>query len=447
MSRPVVVLAAGGKGTRIQSINSDVPKPMIPIAGKPILQWEIESLVSQGYDRFIITVSHLAEKILDYFGDGKSLGCSIEYYKEDEPLGNFGAVYKLWEENRLTETFFFLIADALFDFSADRMLIYHKEHGGLATLLVHPNSHPYDSGVVVVDDKGVICGWLNKEDERPKYYKNLVNAGLQILTTELLEISGINPSIVGNGEGQRKVDLDRDVLKPAIHTGRIISYKSSEYVKDAGTPERFYTVEKDIISGRVSGRNLRQHQKAIFLDRDGTINRYVGFLRDINQFELLPGVIEAIKSINDSGYLCIVVTNQPVIARGEVTEDELKCIHNKMETLLGEAGVYVDAIYYCPHHPDKGFEGEISGLKIECECRKPKPGMLLKAAKDFNIELNQSWMIGDGERDIKAGNAAGCKTLLIVSEGSESNGGADYGQNETAGDLQEAVERVLGLDN
>ena len=204
-----------------------------------------------------------------------------------------------------------------------------------------------------------------------------------------------------------------------------------------GTKERFEQVKTDLEIGKVEARSLKNKQKAIFLDRDGTINKYVGFLRDIDDFELLLGVPEAIRKINDSGYLAIVVTNQPVIARGEVTVEELERIHNKMETLLGSSGAYVDAIYYCPHHPDKGFEGEIIELKFDCDCRKTKPGMLLKAAEDFNIDLSQSWMIGDGVRDILAGKNGGCKTALVVGDGGESLGSEEFGQDITIKSLLE----------
>ena len=136
---------------------------------------------------------------------------------------------------------------------------------------------------------------------------------------------------------------------------------------------------------------------------------------------MLDGVGEAVRKINLSGYLAIVATNQPVIARGEVTVEGLQEIHNKMETMLGKEGAYLDGIYYCPHHPDKGFDGEVKELKIVCECRKPKAGLLLQAAQDFNIDLSQSWMIGDSENDVLAGKNAGCKTALI--------GESDYGQN------------------
>ena len=213
-----------------------------------------------------------------------------------------------------------------------------------------------------------------------------------------------------------KIDLDRDVLKPNIPSGKIFAYDTPEYIKDMGTPDRYYEVEGDFQSGKVTARNLCNRQKAIFLDRDGTINVYKGFLTKSEDFELIKGVAEAIRSINRSGYLAIVVSNQPVIARGECDFEELQAIHNKMETLLGQEGAFVDAIYYCPHHPDKGFEGERPDYKYDCNCRKPKPGMLLKAAHDLNIDLAQSFMIGDSDMDVQAGQQAGCKQSILIKK-------------------------------
>ena len=263
----------------------------------------------------------------------------------------------------------------MFDVDFNRFVDFHKKHGGLVTLFTHPNSHPYDSGLIIADEHGTVQKWLAKEDERPEYYKNRVNAGLHVISPKVLEQKIDTP----------KIDLDRQLLKPLSGTGKMFCYDSPEYVKDMGTPDRYYAVCADFKAGNVQGKNLKNKQKAIFLDRDGTINKYVGFLRNIDDFELLDGVAEAIKKINESGYLTIVVTNQPVIARGEVSFEELDEIHNRMETLLGKAGAYIDGLYYCPHHPHKGYEGERPELKIECECRKPKPGMLIKAAEDFNI--------------------------------------------------------------
>lgn len=429
------VIMAGGKGTRISSVASDIPKPMIKIEGKPVLEHEIECLRDQGFTDLIITVSHLGSIIMNYFGNGSRFGVSIQYFNEETPLGNAGALFKLREQ--LTDDFLLLNADAIFDVDFNRFVDFHRAHGGLVTLFTHPNNHPYDSGVLIASENGAVDQWLTKEDIRPQWYRNCVNAGLHVINPSVLDMTGIDPDTVGTEVDGKiiKVDLDRQILKPLCGTGTMFCYDSPEYVKDMGTPDRFEAVCRDFAAGRVKAKNLKQKQKAVFLDRDGTINKYVGFLRDIDDFELLPGVAEAVKLINASGYLAIVVTNQPVIARGEVTVPQLQEIHNKMETLLGAEGAYLDAIYYCPHHPHKGYEGEVPELKIDCDCRKPKPGMLLKAAEEFNIDLSRSWMIGDGENDIKAGKAAGCRTALIGTD--------DYKQNETAPTLLDAVNDVL----
>ena len=441
-----VVIMAGGKGTRISSVASDIPKPMIKVEGIPVLEREIECLKNQGFGDIILTVSHLGNIIMDYFGDGSGnspvtgepFGVHIDYYFEEEPLGNAGALFKI--KDKLTSDFLLLNADAMFDVDFNRFVAFHRKHGGLVTLFTHPNSHPYDSGLIIANKNGSVEKWLAKEDERPQYYRNRVNAGLHVINPEVLELVGINADSVGKVgvDGKPvKVDLDRQLLKPLAGTGKMFCYDSPEYVKDMGTPERYYSVCKDCKEGRISAKNLKNKQKAIFLDRDGTINKYVGFLRNINDFELIDGVAEAIRKINESGYLAVVVTNQPVVARGEVSFEELEEIHSKMETLLGKEGAYLDAIYYCPHHPHKGYEGERPELKIDCDCRKPKPGMLLKAVADFNIDLSKSWMVGDGENDIQAGINAGCKTVLL------SNGNESYGQTVRVTSLAEFTHSLV----
>ncbi|MCX4327773.1 MAG: HAD-IIIA family hydrolase [Lachnospiraceae bacterium] len=424
------VIMAGGRGTRISSLKDNIPKPMLKIENKPVLEYEIECLSRQGFTDIIITVSYLAEVIINYFGDGsgispvtgKPFGVNIEYYFEKELLGNAGALFKIKE--KLTEDFLLLNADIMFDVDFDKFVSFHKKHDGIVTLFTHPNSHPYDSGLIVAGKNASITEWISKEENRPEYYKNCVNAGLHVINPELLEIK----------PDTKKVDLDRQLLKPLAGTGKMFCYNSPEYVKDMGTPERFYSVCKDLKADKIKSKNLKNKQRAVFLDRDGTINKYIGFLKSIDDFELIDGVAEAIRIINEKGYLAIVVTNQPVIARGELSLEELYKIHNKMETLLGNKGAYLDAIYFCPHHTDKGFSREIPELKIKCGCRKPKPGMLLKAADDFNINLNESWMAGDSKTDVIAGKAAGCKTVLIGTE--------EFEQDITVKSLYEFVEKI-----
>lgn len=417
---------AGGRGTRIASVANDVPKPMINICGKPILEHQIDNLKACGLTDIILVIGYLGEKIKDYFGDGSRFGVCIEYFIEDHPLGTAGALFKM---PQLTEDFLLLCGDVIIDVDFNRFIAFHKEKKAWASLVAHPNGHPYDSSLLVteieapkiaggmpVDTHRVIC-WMAKEDER-LYYKNRVNAGIELISPELLKETMKN-FVPRHPETPDKIDLDRDVLKTNIGSGRIYAYDTPEYVKDMGTPDRFFEVENDIKTGKVHAHNLKNRQKAIFLDRDGTINKMVGFITKPEQFELLPGVAKAIKAINKSGYLAIVITNQPVIARGDCTFEQLQTIHNKMETELGKEGAFVDAIYVCPHHTDKGFSGERPEYKCDCDCRKPKPGLLLQAAKDFNIDLSQSYMIGDSDGDVRAGENAGVKEAIRVEQNQE----------------------------
>ena len=431
---------AGGKGTRIQSVVSDIPKPMIKIGKIPVLEYEIKNLVKQGFTDIIITVSHLGHIIKEYFGDGSFWGANITYYEEEYPLGNGGALFFL--RRQLDSDFLLLNADVVFDVDFHRFVKFHKEKGGLVTLFTHPNSHPYDSGLIIADENGKVKKWLAKEEERPQYYKNLVNAGLHIINPAVLDMVD-----AGNIYGRKreviseKIDLDRQILKPLVQTGQVFSYNSPEYVKDMGTPDRLRAVEHDFLQGKVRAKNLKNKQKAVFLDRDGTINVYKGFLRNVDDFELIKGIGGAIRAINEQGYLVVVVTNQPVIARGELRKEGLEEIHNRMETELGEEGAYLDGIYVCPHHPHKGYEGEIAELKFDCGCRKPKPGLLLRAAENLNISLEESWMVGDSENDIKAGRAAGCRIALIGA------GDCDYGQDASVRSVADFVGRYIKVES
>lgn len=418
------VIMAGGKGTRIASVASDIPKPMIKVCGKPILEWQIENLRSCELTDITLVTGHLGHVIRDYFGDGKQLGVTISYFEETQPLGTAGALFCMPELMEGDDDFLLMCGDIIVDVDFNRFLRFHREHNAWASLMAHPNGHPYDSSLLITEtlpptqsggcpvETHLVTGWLNKEDKR-LYYKNRVNAGIEIISSRLLR--AVREQLVPRHPDQPgKIDLDRDVLKPSLASGRIFAYDTSEYIKDMGTPDRLHEVERDIASGKVTARNLREKQRAIFLDRDGTLNRYVGFLTTPEQLELLEGAAEAVKAINASKFLAVVITNQPVIARGECSWEQLQTIHHKLETELGREGAFVDAIYVCPHHPDKGFEGERPEYKFDCDCRKPKAGLLLQAAADMNISLADSYIIGDDMRDVQAGINAGCKDSIRI---------------------------------
>ena len=398
-----VVIIAGGQGTRIASVNSEIPKAMIPVCGKPIIEHEVELCKRYGFTDFLFIIGHMGDQISSYFGDGSKWGVNIDYYQETQPLGTAGALGYL--KDKLTEDFYVFYGDTIVDFDMDAMLKYHQEKNADATLFLHPNDHPYDSDIVQLDAEGKVLKFDNKPHPEGFVSKNIVNAALFIFS----------PKILDKIEVGVKSHIEKHVLPRCLEAGmNLFGYVSPEYIKDMGTPDRYEAVCHDFESGKVAHLNKKNPRPAIFLDRDGTINEEVNLLKKPEQLKLIEGAAEAIRLINKSDYLAIIVTNQPVIARNLCSIEELEYIHASLETMLGKERAYVNAIYYCPHHPDKGYPEERPEYKIDCECRKPKPGMLLQAAKDWNIDLSKSYMIGDSDRDLKVGQNAGCKDSIVI---------------------------------
>ena len=425
------IIMAGGKGTRISEVAKDIPKPMIPILGKPVLEYQIRSLTEGGVRDITLIIGYLGDTIRDYFGDGEAFGARIRYITEEKPLGTAGALFYLKEE--LKEDFLLLFGDLMLDVDWERFMKFHKEHGAKVTLFAHPNTHPADSDLIVTGSRDRVIRIEPKNAERDFWYHNLTNAGIYCMSPEVLRAV----------EAPEKKDLERDVIVPLISEGSVFAYHSTEYVRDMGTPERLQRVVSDTEQGIVNGRSLRNPQRAVFLDRDGTLNELRGFLRRAEDLELIPGAAEAVGMLNRSSYLVIVVTNQPVLARGECSFEEMDRIHRKLETKLGEEGAYIDALYLCPHHPDKGFPGEVPELKIRCSCRKPQPGMLLQAAERYHISLEDSWMIGDSTADILTGRNAGTRTILLGTGEGGSDGKYPAVPTLRAADLKTAVQHIL----
>lgn len=427
------VIMAGGKGTRLRAItNDEIPKPMAPVAGKPILEWQIDCLRRQGIGDIILIIGHLGHKIREYFKDGAAFGVKISYIEETEPLGTAGALSML-PEHLTGSSFFLIFGDVLFDIDLERMRRFHEEKKAAATLFVHPNVHPFDSDLVVCDAQGRVQRFDSKHNVRDYWYQNCVNAGFYLLDC----------SVCSRVPAGQKTDLEKDVLSTMIGDGAAVyGYRSPEYIKDVGTVERIRRAEQELTSGFIAGRNLTKPQRAIFLDRDGTINRKNGLIYQEDQFELEPCAVEAIRTINSSGYLAIVVTNQPVVARGLCQIEDVERIHKKMETLLGREGVYLDDICYCPHHPDKGYPEENPAYKIPCHCRKPDIGMLEDCVRKYNIDLAVSWVVGDTTVDIQMGKNAGTKTALVLTGDAGKDGKYDVQPDLIAGDLLEAIKEI-----
>ena len=430
----LAVIMAGGKGSRLLSItNDEIPKPMVPVDGKPLLEYQVEKLKSYGIKKIVMIVGHLGEKIVDHFKDGKDFGVEIDYIFEKEPLGTAGAFYYL-KDKIDAKDFMLVFGDIFFDMDFDRMEDFHFKNSALTTLLAHPNGHPYDSDLIQTDDTGRVIGFDSKHNVRDYWYDNMVNAGMYIINKRLLDL--VKEPV--------KTDFEKDILANQVKLGAsIYAYHTPEYVKDVGTVDRINATVEELKSGLIQSKNLKNKQIAIFLDRDGTMNVSKGFISKADDLELIPGTIDAIKAINKSGALAIVITNQPVIARGECSFEELHNIHNKLKTLLGEKGAFVDDIFYCPHHPDKGFEGEVPELKFDCECRKPKTGMIDEAVKKYNINLSKSYMVGDSTMDLETARNAGIKSVLVNTGFAGNDGKYDRSCDIEADNLFDAVEKII----
>ena len=430
----VAVIMAGGKGSRLLSItNDEIPKPMVPVDGKPLLEYQVEKLKTYGIKKIVMIVGHLGEKIVDHFKDGKDFGVEIDYIFEKEPLGTAGAFYYL-KDKIDAKDFMLVFGDVFFDMDFDRMEDFHFKNSALTTLLAHPNGHPYDSDLIQTDDTGKVIGFDSKHNVRDYWYDNMVNAGMYIINKRLLDL--VKEPV--------KTDFEKDILANQVKLGaNIYAYHTPEYVKDVGTVDRINATVEELKSGLIQSKNLKNKQRAIFLDRDGTMNVSKGFISKADDLELIPGTIDAIKAINKSGALAIVITNQPVIARGECSFEELHNIHNKLKTLLGEKGAFVDDIFYCPHHPDKGFEGEVPELKFDCECRKPKTGMIDEAVKKYNIDLSKSYMVGDSTMDLETARNAGIKSVLVDTGFAGNDGKYDRSCDIEADNLFDAVEKII----
>ena len=430
----VAVIMAGGKGSRLLSItNDEIPKPMVPVDGKPLLEYQVEKLKTYGIKKIVMIVGHLGEKIVDHFKDGKDFGVEIDHIFEKEPLGTAGAFYYL-KDKIDAKDFMLVFGDVFFDMDFDRMEDFHFKNSALTTLLAHPNGHPYDSDLIQTDDTGKVIGFDSKHNVRDYWYDNMVNAGMYIINKRLLDL--VKEPV--------KTDFEKDILANQVKLGaNIYAYHTPEYVKDVGTVDRINATVEELKSGLIQSKNLKNKQRAIFLDRDGTMNVSKGFISKADDLELIPGTIDAIKAINKSGALAIVITNQPVIARGECSFEELHNIHNKLKTLLGEKGAFVDDIFYCPHHPDKGFEGEVPELKFDCECRKPKIGMIDEAVKKYNIDLSKSYMVGDSTMDLETARNAGIKSVLVNTGFAGNDGKYDRSCDIEADNLFDAVEKII----
>lgn len=407
------LILAGGKGSRLRERIGDLPKPLVDICGTALLERQVLLAKRYGFTDVLLLVNYGAERIVEFCASRSNWGLNLDCVDDGEPRGTAGATLAVLD--RLDDEFLVMYGDTMLNVDLGRFQNFHTRHrDAAATLLVHPNDHPQDSDLVELDETGRIVAFYPSPHDPGQYYHNLVSAALYWMRKTRLEPYRKREGLL---------DFGKDLFPEMLALGEVlIGYNSPEYIKDCGTPKRLDMVCADYLSGRIARSNLDHPQQAVFLDRDGTLVHEVGHLSRIEDLELLDGTTEAIRKLNEAEFRTVVVTNQPVVARGEVSFAELDVMHAKLETLLGQDGAFLDRIYFCPHHPHRGFPGEMVEFKVDCTCRKPKPGMVERACRELNINLAQSWLVGDSLVDIETARKAGVRSILVET----GHAGLDY---------------------
>lgn len=430
------VILAGGKGTRLASRLNGKPKPLVDVDGVPLLKRQIDNLTANGVDEVLLLVNHAADQIETFIAEQK-FACPVTLIDDGDPRGTAGAALACLD--RLADRFLVIYGDTLFDVDVAHMIAAHERMGADATLLLHPNDHPADSDLVELSPEGWAIAFHSYPHPADKYLRNLVNAAFYVIEKKSL-MSWVGRMEIG--------DFAKDLFPAMIGEGaKLLGYSSFEYIKDIGTPKRLDKAEGHLRRGVVERARRRYPQKAVFLDRDGTLNVQTDYVRTPNELVVYPDAGEAVRRLNEAEYRVVIVTNQPVLARGECDEAGLSQIHAKLESILGEAGGYLDALYYCPHHPHAGYLGEVPELKRDCACRKPGTRMIEQAAEALNLDLAQCWVVGDSTADIAMAARAGVRSILVRTGEGGRDGKWPAEPTFTADRIGDAVSIILSAQD
>jgi len=430
------LLLAGGLGTRLRPLTETIPKCLIPIAGRPLLDYWVQYLAEAGIVEARINTHAHAERVRDYIESVNASGrLRLVEAHEPELLGSAGTVAANAELADGAETVVILYADNLSDLDLRPLLAYHRRHGDPLTMVLFRAPDPRACGIVELDAQDRIVSFVEKP-ERPK--SDLANAGLYVLDAAAYRAIA----------AMRAFDLGFDVLPQFV--GRMRGWVWGGYFRDVGTHQALEQARHDAATvfpeAARTGRGGGAVRPAVFLDRDGTLIEHVPYLSDPALVRLLPGAAEALVRLRRAGFACVLVTNQSAIGRGMLTVERLEEIHAELDRQLAARGAALDAVYYCPVAPD-GDDRSV----VECPDRKPGPGMLLRAAAERKLDLAASWMVGDLISDVLAGLNAGCRSILVHSGQTMaphpgSAGGpapAVAGRSLVAADLAAAADLIL----
>lgn len=397
-----VVVLMGGLGTRLKEYTKECPKTLVPIDGRPFFEYQLDLLMAWGFKKFLFLVGYKADMIEEHFGDGSDRNISIKYcYDGKELLGTGGAVRRAYDF--LEDDFMLIYGDSFMDIDyAETIYRYElgKADGAHALMTVLCNNNRFDKSNVVMENGKLVL--YDKHNPVPEM--DYIDYGVCVYEKSLFD----------KYEPDTKFDI-AEIQHELSVKGKMVPQVVTKRFYEIGNPQSMAE-----FAGYVNKRFNEAHP-AVFVDRDGVINE-IAWNEDIEQldsplsveqFEFLPGAIEGLRKIQEKGYYIFVVTNQPSAAKGKTTLKNLYDINTYMIDYLSKQGVVIDDLYMCPHYTKELPLTKEKFLIKNCDCRKPKPGLIYRALRKYNVELSESYMIGDSCTDVQAGDAVGLKTIFL----------------------------------
>lgn len=398
-----VIIVAGGKGTRLKKIHKNVKILINLDSKKTLLGHIIDNLQQNNIKSATIMPGKNSDLIKNYLYKKNIKSFDLHFIEEKKLLGTAGCLLKL-NYNNLKNDLLIIYGDLLLNIDTASFYEKHISANSDVTLFSHPSDHLEDSDILDVDEKNNVNNISFKPHKKKIISRNLTMAGIFFIKKKLIKLIPKN----------KKFDFSRDFLKLLLKRKyKIFSYHSREYCTDMGTPNRLKNAKKDYKLLKHKYYSLKNKLPAVFLDRDGVINKDQGPLKYSNPFNFLNGSLKGLQLLRNSKYLIFLITNQGAIAKGIISYELAISSFKKYEIYLSKNKFYFDKIYFCPHHPKKGFLNENKKFKINCNCRKPKPGLIFRAQKEFNIDLKKSYFIGDSLNDYLAAKRAGVKSIMI----------------------------------
>ena len=400
--RTTAVILAGGRGTR--SADPSTPKIAQQIDDRPLLQWHLDLLAESSIGEVLIVTGHLGDEVALLLDAADTHNLSVRILHEEKPAGTVTAL-RLAAAHSDADAFLVILGDVWTSFPVDSFLHAWQRSDRDVAAIVHPSVHPHDSDAVIPQFDGsvkVVSKGQRGRDNAGTLLRNMCATGVFALKQEAARHPGT------------ATDIGSDLIAQAAEQDALFAYVSSHYFKDTGTPDRLEMARQEWKSGTFARRGHLSARPGLILDRDGVINPALPEVYEPSSMTLLPGVAAQIANANALGIPVLVATNQPGLAKGFMADADHEAIRAQLDELLIAEGAFVDDYAYCPHHPESGFPGEVSELKVLCACRKPEPGMLLHLISHHALDPSLSLMVGDSVRDQGAAQAAGVRFSRVT---------------------------------